>query len=86
MHIWQEIREARKRPWRLAGFGAVLVLLGVVAVVAAFRATLATVLFFGALPVIAGIVRVIDAGTTSSEPGFAWRLVSGIPGIAVGGG
>lgn len=74
-----------KRPWWFAACGVLLVVLGIVAIAAAFWATLATVLFFAVLLLIAGVGQVADATATRSQPGFGWRLGIGILTTLVGG-
>lgn len=61
------------------------IILGVIAIVAAFWATLATVLFFAVLLTLVGISQVVDAATTRHEPAFGWRLGIGILTTLVGG-
>lgn len=74
-----------KRPWWFAACGVVSVVLGIVALAAAFWATLATVLFFAVLLLIAGVGQIADATATRNEPGFGWRLGIGILTALVGG-
>jgi len=76
---------ARKRWKWYVGVGALLVLLGIVAIVAAFAVTLATVLLFGVLLLIAGVVQVVDALSSGRSQGFGIRLFAGILYAAVGG-
>lgn len=53
--------------WFLA-FGIALLVLGIVAVVRSVRATVATMLFFGWLLVIASAIEVVQAVTSSRAP------------------
>lgn len=76
---------AHKRSWWFTACGVLTIVLGVVAIAAAFWATLATVLFFAVLLLIAGIGQIVDATATRYEPGFGWRLGIGILTTLVGG-
>jgi hypothetical protein len=64
----EELREYRR--WFLA-LGTVLLVLGVVAMVAAFAATMVTVLFFGILLLIAGVVQIVHALSAMRWQGFS---------------
>ncbi|MEZ6097786.1 MAG: DUF308 domain-containing protein [Pirellulaceae bacterium] len=79
------VGQIRKRPWWFAACGVLLVVVGMVAIMAAFWATLATVLFFAVLLLIAGVGQIADATATRKEPGFGWRLGIGILTALVGG-
>lgn len=58
--------------------GSLLVLLGLLAIVAAFAATLATVLIFGILLLIAGIAQIGHAFSAARWRGFTVHLVAGV--------
>lgn len=79
--IW-EVRE--HRGW-FFGLGLVLVVLGIVAIVAAFAATLATVLFFGVLLLIAGVVQIAHALASARWRGFLAHLLGGLLYALIGG-
>jgi uncharacterized membrane protein HdeD (DUF308 family) len=72
------------RSW-FAVLGAVLIVLGAIAVVAAFAATLATVLLFGVLLFLAGVAQVVNAATHAGRPGFGLHLTAGILYAVIGG-
>ena len=57
-----------------AACGVLSAVLGIVAIAAAFWATLVTVLFFAVLLLIAGVGQIADATATRNEPAFGWRL------------
>jgi len=63
--------------WFLA-FGIVLLLLGIAAVVRSVAATVATMLFFGWLLVIASAIEVVQAFTVGHWAGFFHHLVAAI--------
>ena len=73
-----------RRRWWSTVWGLLSIVLGVIAIVAAFWATLATVLFFAVLLTLVGISQIVDATTSRDEPGFAWRLGIGILTAVVG--
>jgi uncharacterized membrane protein HdeD (DUF308 family) len=60
---------------RTLGIG--FVVLGVLAIAAAFVATLATVLFFGALLLVGGIAQIVHA-LHARDDHFAWQTASGL--------
>lgn len=70
-------RAVRRHPWFFMAVGVMLVVLGLVAIAAAFATTLATVLFFGGLLLIAGIVQIVDALAIRQAGGAALRFGSG---------
>jgi uncharacterized membrane protein HdeD (DUF308 family) len=77
-----ELRE--HRGWFVA-LGILFVILGIVAIVAAFAATLATVLFFGVLMLLAGVVQVVHAISATKWRGFLLHLLGGILYLGIGG-
>lgn len=78
----QAIRE--NRTW-FVGIGILLVVLGTVAIIAAFTATLATVLFFGLLLLFAAAAQILHALTAARWRGFVIHLLSAILYAAIGG-
>ncbi len=71
----QELREHRR--WFIA-LGALLIVLGIIAMVAAVTATMVTVLFFGILLLIAGLVQIVHAVSAIRWQGFLLHLLGGI--------
>ena len=68
-----------------AVLGVVLIVLGAIAVVAVFAATLATVLLFGVLLFLAGAAQVANAGSHAGRQGAGLHLAAGILYAVVGG-
>jgi len=68
-----------------AVLGVVLIVLGAIAVVAVFAATLATVLLFGVLLFLAGAAQVANAGSHAGRKGAGLHLAAGILYAVVGG-
>jgi len=64
--------------------GVVMIVAGFLAVLAPGPAALAATLFFGALFFVGGIAEVAHAVATRAEPGFGWKLLSGIAMIVLG--
>jgi len=77
-----EVRQPRG--W-FFGLGSILAVLGIVAMVAAFAATLATVLFFGVLLLIAGVVQIAHALSAARWRGFLAHFLGGLLYAAIGG-
>jgi uncharacterized membrane protein HdeD (DUF308 family) len=77
----EELREYQR--WFTA-LGSLLIILGVIAMVAAFAATMATVLFFGILLLIAGVVQIVHALSALRWQGFLLHLLGGILYTAIG--
>jgi uncharacterized membrane protein HdeD (DUF308 family) len=65
--------------------GFALVGVGVLAIAAAFIATLATVLVFGILLLSGGLVQVVNAVLARTWKGFALHLLAGVLYLVVGG-
>lgn len=61
----------------LRGIGIFFLVLGIVAIVSAFAATLATVLVFGVILLLAGIAQLAHA-FSERHVDFGWRLTGGI--------
>lgn len=82
VHVDREaVRE--NRGWLFA-LAVALIALGVVAVAAAFAATLASVLLFGVLLLVGGVAQLAEALSSRSED-FAWELGGGILYTLTGG-
>lgn len=64
--------------------GIVLLILGTLALLAPFIASVAATVFFGALLLVSGIAGLIATLRSRGAPGFWWSLVSAIIGIAAG--
>jgi len=65
--------------------GCALVGLGILAIAAAFSATLATVLVFGVLLLSGGVVQLVNAFLARTWKGFALHLLAGVLYLVVGG-
>lgn len=83
----------RKRAWRgqiplgggwLVGIGAVLVALGVLAVILPFAASLTTTLVIGWILLVGGVVEAVHAVQRHEAPGFGWSLLGGLVRIVAG--
>src|SRR5438067_2777611 len=70
--------------WFLA-LGVVLMVVGVLAIGAAFITTLATVLVFGILLIVGGVVQVVNAFLARSWGGFFLHLLAGVLQLVLGG-
>ena len=77
-----DIRE--HRGWFI-GLGVLFVALGITAMVAAFAATLATVLLFGALLLAAGIIQIAHTVWAARWRGYLTQLLAGILYAGIGG-
>jgi len=71
-------REIQRLGGWFLGLGVVLAVLGAIAVVAAFAATLATVFLFGVLLLIAGMFQAVQAFLAARWKGFFWHLLLGL--------
>lgn len=71
-------REIQRLAGWFVGLGAILVVLGAIAIVAAFAVTLATVLLFGVLLLIAGMFQAVQAFLAVRWKGFFWHLLLGL--------
>jgi uncharacterized membrane protein HdeD (DUF308 family) len=69
--------------WSLA-LGILLVIAGVVALVFPLLAAVTAVLYIGWFALIAGIIAIVVAIRTRSEPHFGWRLAVGVLYIVLG--
>ena len=82
-HYEECLRSHHCWPWFL-GLGVLLIVVGIMAIGAAFVATLATVLIFGWLIVAGGVVQTVNAFLARSWRGFFVYLLAGILHIIVG--
>jgi uncharacterized membrane protein HdeD (DUF308 family) len=73
----QDERESLRRHWWLFfAFGLISMFIGLLAISSSFIVTLASVVFFGALLLIAGITEVIHAVMVRNLKGFALHLLT----------
>lgn len=79
------IEEARRHWGRFVAIGVALVVLGTIGVATAGLLTLASVLFFGWLLVIGGVVVVVHAFGAQRWGGFFLQLAAGLLYLVVGG-
>lgn len=63
---------------RLTGFGWLLAALGLICLLASFTATMATVIFFGALLLAAGVVQLVHSLTARSEDFLVGTISGGL--------
>lgn len=75
---------ARATWWQFIVLGATLVILGVIAILAPVITTALSVLFFGAILALAGIVYLIKAFGLRGTDGFWASLIGGILALVVG--
>ena len=81
----RDIIDTLKAHWRLYAFeGAVMIVLGVLAIVFPVFATLAVDLYLGWLFLFAGLLALIAMVSARHIPGFWWALVTALLSIAVG--
>jgi len=81
----REARSAIRRHWILFLIpGVVMVILGLLAAVSPFIATLVVETFAGWLFLTGGFVGLAALFTTRSVPGFVWTLISAVLAILVG--
>ena len=77
-------RPARLSPgWSLA-LGVLLVIAGVLALIFPVIAAVTAALYIGWFAIIAGIIAIVVAVKTRSEPQFGWRLAVGVLYVALG--
>jgi len=74
--IADELANMRRHWWILFILGLATVIIGMVAISSGFIATLASVLFFGVLLIVAGVTEVIHAVMVRNWRGFALHLLS----------
>jgi uncharacterized membrane protein HdeD (DUF308 family) len=67
------------------GLGLALMVVGLLAIGAAFVTTLATVLVFGVLLIVGGVVQVVNASLARSWGGFFLHLLAGVLQLVLGG-
>jgi uncharacterized membrane protein HdeD (DUF308 family) len=81
----REIVDTLKAHWRLYAFeGAIMIVLGVLAIMYPVFATLAVDLYLGWLFLFAGLLALIAMVSARHIPGFWWALVTALLSIAVG--
>jgi uncharacterized membrane protein HdeD (DUF308 family) len=79
------VRSALHRHWGLfLAEGAILVLLGILALLAPAMASIAATVLFGWILLISGIVGLISTIRARQTPGFSWSLISALTGIIAG--
>jgi uncharacterized membrane protein HdeD (DUF308 family) len=74
---------ARSPGWSLA-LGILLVIAGVVALIFPLLAAVTAALYVGWFALVAGIIAIVVAIRTRSEPHFGWRLAVGVLYIVLG--
>lgn len=82
---FQTHRAVQEHPWWFTLMGTGLIALGIVAMVASFVTTMATVLFFGGLLLLGGLAQIVDAFSSRDAGGVGPRLLAGVLYAAVGG-
>ena len=79
------IRDALSAHWRLFMFqGAIMVILGVLAVAAPMAATIVVDIYIGWLFLISGIVGLVALFSAKHMPAFLWNLVTAALSVIVG--
>lgn len=80
-----QVRRELHDHWKSYSFqGALMIVVGVLAILAPFAATLASTLFFGWLLVFGGIVGAIAAFRAKGAPGFWSSLLLGVLAVILG--
>src|SRR5262249_44543739 len=82
--VAEEMAGLRRIWWLLFALGLVSVIVGFLAISSAFIATLASVLFFGVLLMIAGVTEVIHAVLVRNWRGVALHLLAAALSLVVG--
>jgi len=75
--------QGHRRGWSI-GWGIVLIVIGILAVLMPEVAALATALTLGWLLALAGVVEIVHAFQTRRRAGFGWRLAAGLITLIVG--
>jgi uncharacterized membrane protein HdeD (DUF308 family) len=84
--IQRAVAAALHQHWKLyLAEGAVLVVLGLIAVVVPPLATLTVTFLFGWLFLVSGVMGLITTFWMRNAPGFWWSLISAALGVLVGG-
>ena len=79
------LREAIARHWRLLVIqGAIVTLLGILALVAPMVATLTVELFIGWLFIVSGVAGLIAIFSSHDIPAFTWSLVTAALAVVIG--
>lgn len=71
------------RGWQIA-WGALLIIIGFLAVLMPAVAALATAFVFAWLLILAGACEIANAIQTRRAPGFGWKIVAGLLTLALG--
>jgi uncharacterized membrane protein HdeD (DUF308 family) len=80
------ISETLRAHWRLFLFqGAIMIVLGVLAVATPVLATIAVDIYFGWLFLISGVIGLVVMFSARGVPGFLWMFVTALLSIVVGG-
>jgi uncharacterized membrane protein HdeD (DUF308 family) len=80
------ISETLRAHWRLFLFqGAIMIVLGVLAVAAPVMATIAVDIYVGWLFLISGVIGLVAMFSTRDVPGFLWTFVTALLSVVVGG-
>lgn len=80
------ISETLRAHWRLFLFqGAIMIVLGVLAVATPVLATIAVDIYFGWLFLISGVIGLVAMFSARGVPGFVWMFVTALLSIVVGG-
>ena len=80
------VASALHRHWKLyLAEGALLLALGIVAVIVPPLATLAVTILFGWLFLISGVMGLVTSFWLRAAPGFWWSLISAVLGVLIGG-
>src|SRR5260221_14475876 len=84
--LQRALRDALAAHWRLFLFqGALMIILGVLAVAAPAAATIAADIYIGWLFLVSGIVGLVAMFSARDIPAFLWSLVTAVLSLAVGG-
>jgi uncharacterized membrane protein HdeD (DUF308 family) len=81
---YDELASLRRVWWLFFAFGLVSILVGLLAISSVWVATLASVLVFGVLLLVAGITEVIHAVMVRNGRGFALHLLAAVLYLLVG--
>ncbi len=84
-HMQRAMRGALNSHWRLLLFqGAVMIILGVLAVAAPVAATFVISVFVGCLLLISGVVGLVVIFSIGDLPAFVWSLITAALSVVVG--
>jgi uncharacterized membrane protein HdeD (DUF308 family) len=80
------ISETVRAHWRLFSFqGAVMIVLGVLAIAAPALATIAVDIYIGWLFLISGVIGLVAMFSARNIPGFLWTFVTALLSVVAGG-